>query len=199
MRRATPSSSARSHSRWGETSTPMTALITNTADSQTRSAPRASATKDGSPGVSMRLTLAPCQSKEARLALMDMPRDFSSSSESETVVPSATEPSRDVAPASKRRASISDVFPLPRWPTKATLRILSAAACGIANGSSRLAGPGSGAGGVPQFAGPYSSASRARHHSTDRDGLDGGGDAAHPDEDGDDDEDEAGDAEDDAG
>ena len=44
------------HSRCVETSTPITALTTNTADSQTRSAPSASATNDGSPGVSMRLT-----------------------------------------------------------------------------------------------------------------------------------------------
>ena len=82
--------------------------------------------KDGSPGVSIRLTLTPCQSKEASDAEIDIPRDFSSSSESETVVPSATEPRRVVAPASNSRASCSDVFPLPRWPTNATLRILSA-------------------------------------------------------------------------
>src|SRR3954463_2240812 len=129
--RARSSSLARSHSRWVETSTPMTALTTKTADSQTRRAPSASATNDGSPGVSIRLIFAPRQSKEARLALMDIPRDFSSSSESEMVVPSATEPSRVVAPASKSRASCNDVFPLPRWPPSATLRILSAA-CGIA-------------------------------------------------------------------
>src|SRR5437763_12465487 len=104
----------------------MTALTTNTADSHTRSAPRASATNEASPGVSMRLTFTSRHSKEASDAEIDMPRAFSSSSASETVVPSATEPSRDVAPASNRRASCSDVFPLPRWPTKATLRILSA-------------------------------------------------------------------------
>src|SRR5215208_1811177 len=108
----------------------MTALTTNTADSHTRSAPRASAMKDGSPGVSIRLTLTSRQSKEASDAEMDMLRDFSSSSESETVVPSATVPRRFVAPASNSRASCSDVFPLPRWPTRATLRILSAA-CGM--------------------------------------------------------------------
>src|SRR5215211_6037761 len=125
-RRATPSSSARCHRRWVPTSTPMTALTTNTADSATRSAPRASAMKDGSPGVSIRLTLTPCQSNEASDAEIDIPRAFSSSSESETVVPSATEPSRVVAPASNSSASCSDVFPLPRWPTNATLRILSA-------------------------------------------------------------------------
>src|SRR5215217_742322 len=124
--RATPSSWARCHRRWVPTSTPMTALTTNTADSDTRSAPRASAMKDGSPGVSIRFTLTSRQLNEASDAEIDIPRDFSSSSESETVVPSATEPRRVVAPASNSRASCSDVFPLPRWPTNATLRILSA-------------------------------------------------------------------------
>src|SRR5215218_6628404 len=82
--------------------------------------------KDGSPGVSIRLIFTPCLSKEASDAEIDMPRDFSSSSASENVIPSATEPSLVVAPASNSRASCSDVFPLPRWPTNATLRILSA-------------------------------------------------------------------------
>src|SRR3954447_4957845 len=31
-----------------------------------------------------------------------------------------------MTPASNRSASLSEVFPLPRWPTRATLRILSA-------------------------------------------------------------------------
>ena len=113
-----------------ETSTPITPLTTKIADSHTRSAPSESAMKLGSPGVSIRLTLTSRHSKEAIDAEMDMPRAFSSSSASETVVPSATEPSRVVAPASNSRASCSDVFPLPRWPTSATLRILSAA-CGM--------------------------------------------------------------------
>src|SRR3954470_903538 len=130
-RRATCSSCARSQSLRVETSTPMTPLTTKIADSHTRSAPSASAMKLGSPGVSIRLTLTSRHSNEASDAEMDMPRDFSSSSASETVVPSATEPSRVVAPASNSRASCNDVFPLPRWPTSATLRILSAA-CGIA-------------------------------------------------------------------
>src|SRR3954464_2656769 len=127
MSRATPSSAARDHSRWVETSTPITALTTKTADSHTRSAPSASATNEGSPGVSIRLTLTPFHSNEASAAEIDMPRACSSSSESDTVVPSATVPKRFVAPASNSRASCSDVFPLPRWPTRATLRILSAA------------------------------------------------------------------------
>src|SRR4051812_24848522 len=130
MSRATPSSAARDHSRWVETSTPITALTTKTADSHTRSAPSASATNEGSPGVSIRLTLTPFHSNEASAAEIDMPRACSSSSESDTVVPSATVPKRFVAPASNSRASCSDVFPLPRWPTRATLRILSAA-CGM--------------------------------------------------------------------
>ena len=125
--RATPSSLARCHRRCVETSTPSTPLITNTADSHTRSAPRASATKEGSPGVSIRLTLTSRQAKEASDAEIDIPRDCSSSSASETVVPSATVPIRVVAPASNRSASCSEVFPLPRWPTSATLRILLAA------------------------------------------------------------------------
>src|SRR5215210_682929 len=129
-RRATPSSAARDHSRCVETSTPMTPLITKTADSHTRSAPSASATKDGSPGVSMRLTFTSRQAKDASAAEIDIPRACSSWSESETVVPSATVPSRVVAPASNNKASCNDVFPLPRWPTRATLRILSAA-CGM--------------------------------------------------------------------
>src|SRR5215216_2440490 len=128
--RATPSSCARCHRRCVPTSTPITAFTTNTADSHTRRAPRASAMKDGSPGVSRRLTFVSRHSKEASDAEMDMLRDFSSSSESETVVPSATEPSLVVAPASNNKASCNDVFPLPRWPTRATLRILSAA-CGM--------------------------------------------------------------------
>src|SRR5690349_22257301 len=97
------------------------------ADSHTRRAPSASAMKLGSPGVSIRLTFVSRHSNEASDAEIDMPRDFSSSSASETVVPSATEPSLVVAPASNSKASCNDVFPLPRWPTRATLRILSAA------------------------------------------------------------------------
>ncbi len=124
--RDSPSSSARAQSRSVLTSTPITAFTTKTAPSQTRSAASASATKLGSPGVSIRLILRPSHSNEARLEAIDICRDFSSSAESETVVPSATEPSRVIAPAWKSSASLSDVFPLPRWPTNATLRILSA-------------------------------------------------------------------------
>ena len=64
-RRARSSSAARCHRRRRGTSTPMTALTTNTADSHTRSAPSASATKLESPGVSSRLTLRSCHSKRA--------------------------------------------------------------------------------------------------------------------------------------
>src|SRR4051812_36194868 len=129
--RAMPSSAARCHRRMVVTSAPITPLTTNTAPSQTRSAHRASATKLGSPGVSIRLTLRSSQRTDDRLAEIDISRAFSSVAESETVVPSATEPSRLIAPAVNRSASLTEVFPLPRWPTKATLRILFGDACAM--------------------------------------------------------------------
>ena len=129
--RARPSSEARSHSRLVVTSAPITPFTTNTAPSTTRSAASASAMKLGSPGVSIRLILRSSQRNEERLAEIDISRAFSSVAESETVVPSATEPSRLIAPASNRSASFTDVFPLPRWPTNATLRILFGDSCAI--------------------------------------------------------------------
>src|SRR5215213_5879885 len=129
--RASPSSEARSQRRVVVTSAPITPLTTNTAPSQTRRAQRASATKLGSPGVSIRLILRSCQRNEERLPEIDISRAFSSGAESETVVPSATEPSRLIAPAVNRSASFTEVFPLPRWPTKATLRILFGDSCAI--------------------------------------------------------------------
>src|SRR3954454_798824 len=127
--RARSSSSARCHSRVVETSTPITALTTKMADSQTRRAPSASATNDGSPGVSRRLTLRSSHSNEDRAAEIDIWRAFSSLSASDTVVPSTTEPSRLTAPAWWRSASCSDVLPEPRCPTRATLRIRSGGLC----------------------------------------------------------------------
>ncbi len=112
--RARSRSSARAQSRRVETSTPMTPLMTKTADSQTRMTPSVSATKLGSPGVSRRLILRSAHSNELSAAEIDILRDCSSGSESETVVPSRTDPRRFVAPASKSSASCSDVFPLPR-------------------------------------------------------------------------------------
>src|SRR4051794_21502636 len=128
-RRARSSSDARCHRRAGDTSTPLTALTTNTADSHTRSAPRASATKDGSPGVSIRLTLRSSHSNDASAAEIDIWRAFSSLSASETVVPSTTVPRRLTAPAWYSSASCSEVLPDPRCPTRATLRIRSAGLC----------------------------------------------------------------------
>ena len=55
--------------------------------------------KLGSPGVSSRLILRPDHSNELSASEIDIWRDCSSGSESETVVPSTTEPSRLVAPA----------------------------------------------------------------------------------------------------
>src|SRR5215210_7775609 len=129
--RASPRSSARCQRRSVVTSTPITPFTTNTAPSQTRRAARASATKLGSPGVSIKLILRSSQPNDDRLAEIDISRACSSAAESDTVVPSATETSRLIAPAVNRSASFTDVFPLPRWPTKATLRTLLGDSCGI--------------------------------------------------------------------
>ena len=105
------------------TSTPITPLTTNSAPSTTRRAAIASPTKPASPGVSIRLILRPCHSAWQTLAASDMFRRCSSSSQSETVDPASIVPSRFVAPAWNSIASTSDVFPVPRCPTTATLRI----------------------------------------------------------------------------
>ena len=107
----------------------MTPLITKTALSHTLMAARVSATKLDSPGVSIRLILRSCQRNDDRLAAIDIERAFSSAAASETVVPSATEPSRLMAPAWYSSASLVEVLPLPRWPTSATLRIRPAPSC----------------------------------------------------------------------
>src|SRR5919204_5207310 len=124
--RARPSPSARRHRRSVCTSTPITALITTTAASTTRSAASVSAMKLGSPGVSIRLILRSANSNEATLAPIDISLSFSSGSKSQTVVPSSTRPRRLVTPASNSRASQRLVLPLPRCPIRATLRMRSA-------------------------------------------------------------------------
>src|ERR687886_1182053 len=83
------------------------------------------------------LIFRPSHSNDESADEIDISRDFSSGAESETVVPSATEPRRLIAPAWNRIASFNEVFPLPRWPTRATLRILSASVLGIAVSSPR--------------------------------------------------------------
>ena len=92
--RARPSSSARRQSRSVWTSTPITPLTTNTAASTTRSAASVSATKLGSPGVSIMFTLRPSCSNDVTAAPIDIPRSCSSASKSQTVEPSSTLPSR---------------------------------------------------------------------------------------------------------
>ena len=52
-------------------------------------------------------------------------RSFSASVKSEIVVPSSTVPSRFVTPAEKAIDSVTDVLPVPLWPTMAMFRILS--------------------------------------------------------------------------
>ena len=68
----------------------MTPLTTKTAESTTRSAASVSAMKLDSPGVSIMLTLRPSCSNEVTAAPIDIPRSCSSSSKSQTVVPSST-------------------------------------------------------------------------------------------------------------
>ena len=91
--------------------TPDTVTI---APSTTRSAPRTSAWKLGSPGVSIRLIVRPSHSRCVTVAEIDISRRRSSSSKSETVDFSVTLPSRFTVPASKSRASTSEVLPVPR-------------------------------------------------------------------------------------
>ena len=73
------------------TSTPATPETSKSAPSTTRSAPSASAWKDGSPGVSMMFSRWPSPLGVRSAAEIDIERRFSSSSWSETVVPSATD------------------------------------------------------------------------------------------------------------
>ena len=80
IRRESPSSAARFHRRSVCTSTPVTAFTTTTTESTTRIAARASATKLGSPGVSIRLILRSWKSIEATAASIDICRSCSSSS-----------------------------------------------------------------------------------------------------------------------
>ncbi len=124
--RDSPSSSARFQTRAVFTSTPITPERTTRAPSTTRSDATVSAWKPESPGVSIRLILRPCQSRLQSAAERDIWRRCSSSSQSATVLPASIAPSRFVFPAWKSRASTSEVLPVPRWPTTATLRIFPA-------------------------------------------------------------------------
>src|SRR5689334_24518162 len=121
--RGSSSASARSHTRFVCTSTPITALTVISAPSTTRSAAIVSPAKPASPGASIRLILRPCHSRWQIEEASDIWRRCSSSSQSEVVDPCSTVPSRLIAPAWNSIASTSDVFPVPRWPVTATLRI----------------------------------------------------------------------------
>src|SRR5207247_11155291 len=78
----------------------------------------------------------PCHSTLQIDAERDIWRRCSSSSQSLTVEPDSTVPSRFVAPAWNRSASTSDVLPVPRCPTTATLRIFPGSSGGISAPSS---------------------------------------------------------------
>ena len=128
--RESSSSSARFHTRAVLTSTPITPETTTSAPSTTCRPAIVSAWNPLSPGVSIRLILRPCHSTWQSDAASDICRRCSSSSQSETVVPASTAPRRFVSPAWNSIASTSEVFPVPRWPTTATLRIFPGS-CGM--------------------------------------------------------------------
>src|SRR4249920_587154 len=128
--RARPSSSASLQPRDVPTSTPITAETVTSAPSTTRAAQRSSPWNAGSPGTSTRLTLRSCQLACSSDIAMENWRLCSSSSASDTVVPASTVPRRLIAPVWKSSASTSDVFPVPRWPTTATLRIFAGSGMG---------------------------------------------------------------------
>src|SRR5690242_18083671 len=140
--RGRSSASARAQTRLVCTSTPITALATTSAPSTTRSAATVSPAKPASPGASIRLILRPCHSTCVSDEASDICRRCSSSSQSEVVVPPSTVPSRLIAPAWKSIASTSDVFPVPRCPVTATLRIFPGSV-GIAGHSSSKTRDGS--------------------------------------------------------
>ena len=82
----------------------------------------------------------PCHSARVSEVEIESWRLCSSSSESEIVVPASTVPSRLTAPDWKSSASTSDVFPVPRWPTTATLRIFAGSGIGCLSFSGVVSG-----------------------------------------------------------
>ena len=135
-------SSDRAHTFAVFTSTPITPLSTTSAPSTTRSEASVSAWKPASPGVSSRLIFRPCHSRCATDPERDIWRRCSSSSQSPMVVPCSIVPSLFVFPAWKSMASTSEVFPTPRCPTTAMLRIFPGSVAGIRLVSSWRLGSG---------------------------------------------------------
>src|SRR5579862_5828969 len=131
--------SARFQTRLVLTSTPMTPLSTTMTPSTTRSAAYVSAWKPASPGVSTRLIFRSFHSRWQSEPARDIARFCSCSSQSETVVPWSIVPSRFVFPAWWSSASTSEVFPTPRCPATAMLRILAGSVAGIGDVSSSVA------------------------------------------------------------
>ena len=133
--RASESSSPKRHALDVPTSTPITPETVKSIPSTTRAAVRSSPWKLGSPGMSIRLSFRSCQVACVSDNAIESCRLCSSSSASEIVVPASTVPNRLIAPDWKRSASTSDVFPVPRWPTTATLRILAVSGMGSRSSS----------------------------------------------------------------
>src|SRR5579859_620785 len=73
----------------------------------------------------MRLTLWSCHSNGANASDTDRAFLISSGSKSQMVLPSSIRPRRVVAPDRKASASAREVFPVPWWPKRPTLRIAS--------------------------------------------------------------------------
>ena len=90
--RGRPRSAAIRHTTSVWTSTPSTALTTNTARSATERAAATSGTKSAYPGQSSRLILHPSNSNGATATDTDIWRFTSSGSKSVVVVPSSTRP-----------------------------------------------------------------------------------------------------------
>ena len=102
--RARSSSAARLQRRLAWTSTPITALMTKIADSQTCRRPERIGDEARIPGrVDQVDTAIRATRTTSSVAEIDIWRAFSSGSESETVVPSITDPSRLVAPACEQQ------------------------------------------------------------------------------------------------
>src|SRR5918996_4110293 len=73
----------------------------------------------------MIVTRVPSCSRDETARLMLWLRRCSSVSQSSVVVPASTDPSREIAPASKRIASARLVLPAPPWEMSATFLIRS--------------------------------------------------------------------------
>ena len=111
------------------TVTPLFPEITITALPAARMPSLMPPEKSNRPGVSSRFILVSFHSTGSRARDTEALRRISSGSKSHTVLPSEIFPSRSDLPDRKKAASASEVFPVPAWPTRATLRMFLALYC----------------------------------------------------------------------